>query len=122
MIYNPEKHHRLSVRLKHYDYAQAGAYFVTMCSQNRECLFGNIINGEIKLNECGEIAETCLTGIPDHFNNVTLDEYIVMPNHIHVIFVMDDTNDSRHRRGLINQTPTNITWIFMKNLIVHWAK
>jgi hypothetical protein len=55
MKYDPEKHHRHSIRLKEYDYTQVGAYFVTICTWGRECLFGEIVDGEMRLNECGEI-------------------------------------------------------------------
>lgn len=56
MAYNPIKHHRRSIRLKGYDYAQAGLYFITICTQNRVCLFGDVINGEMILNQYGQIA------------------------------------------------------------------
>jgi len=55
MNYNPEKYHRRSIRLKDYDYSQAGAYFVTICSWSRECLFGDVVSGEMRLNESGEM-------------------------------------------------------------------
>jgi REP element-mobilizing transposase RayT len=85
MKYNPQTHHRRSIRLKGYDYSQAGAYFITICTHNRECLFGTIENGEMMLNDGGNIAEECWLEIPKHFPNVVLHEYIVMPNHVHGI-------------------------------------
>lgn len=85
MAYNPQRHHRKSIRLKGYDYAQAGLYFITICCQNRECLFGNIINGEMILNDAGNIANECWLAIPNHFPNVVLHEFVIMPNHIHGI-------------------------------------
>lgn len=88
MKYNPEKHHRRSVRLKEYDYSQAGAYFVTVCAWNRECLFGEIVDGEMQLNELGVVVQECWDEIPRHFPNVELDEFIVMPNHVHGIIVI----------------------------------
>ncbi len=101
------------MRLKNYDYAQTGAYFVTICSQNRECLFGNIIDGEMKLNECGEIAESCLKEIPEHFNCVGMDYMIVMPNHVHFILNINDDGDGKERRGIRRgvacYAPTNNT-------------
>jgi REP element-mobilizing transposase RayT len=88
MTYNPEFHHRQSIRLKGYDYSQSGAYFVTICSWQRECLFGKIANGEMILNEYGEIIMKCWDTIPSYFMNVRCDEFVVMPNHIHgVIFI-----------------------------------
>jgi putative transposase len=83
--YNPQIHHRRSIRLKGYDYAQAGLYFITICVKNRKCLFGGIKNGELILNDAGKIAENCWLEIPQHFPNVELHEFIIMPNHIHGI-------------------------------------
>ncbi len=56
--YNSEIHHRRSIRLKGYDYSRSGAYFVTICTQNRECLFGEIVDGKMRLNEPGRILQT----------------------------------------------------------------
>lgn len=85
MIYNPAIHHRRSIRLKGYDYSQAGLYFITICCYNRECLFGDVVNGEMVLNDAGKFADECWNIIPDHFPNAILHEYIIMPNHIHGI-------------------------------------
>ena len=79
---------RRSIRLKGYDYSQSGAYFVTICVQNRESLFGNIVGGKMVLNEAGRIADSCWNAIPDHFPHVALDEYVIMPNHVHgILFI-----------------------------------
>jgi len=83
--YNPAIHHRRSIRLKGYDYAQEGFYFITICCQDRAQLFGEIMNAEMILNECGEIADNCWLEIPKHFQNVELHEYVIMPNHVHGI-------------------------------------
>jgi hypothetical protein len=85
MTYNPQKHHRRSIRLKGYDYSQAGLYFITMVTKNRACLFGKIENGAMILNDAGNIAHDCWLEIPNHFPNVILHEHIIMPNHIHGI-------------------------------------
>ena len=85
MTYNSEIHHRRSIRLKDYDYSRVGAYFVTVCAKDRSCLFGEIKNGTARLNEYGEIIMKCCHEIPDHFPHVRTDDFIVMPNHIHVI-------------------------------------
>lgn len=85
MKYNPEIHHRRSTRLRGYDYSQPGMYFVTLCTHRRECLFGDIINGEMVVNDVGKIARTCWMEIPDHYPHTVLDEYIIMPNHVHGI-------------------------------------
>jgi REP element-mobilizing transposase RayT len=101
MKYDPEKHHRRSIRLKEYDYSQSGAYFITICVYNRECLFGEIVNGEVRLNEWGTIVEKELLKTPALRSNVLLDEYVVMPNHLHGIIVIMD-----HCRGVLQYAPT----------------
>jgi len=90
MKYDPDKHHRRSIRLQGYDYSQPGIYFITLCRQNRECLFGEILNGEMRLNEFGKIAHQCWLEIPQHFPHVQLDEFVVMPDHIHGIIVLNN--------------------------------
>jgi putative transposase len=89
MKYNPDIHHRRSIRLKDYDYSQAGAYFVTICTNNKECLFGDVINGAMQLNEMGIVAQQCWDAIPEHFPKTFLDEFILMPNHMHGIIVIN---------------------------------
>jgi REP element-mobilizing transposase RayT len=91
MPYTPTLHHRRSIRLKGYDYSQSGLYFVTVCVQKHECLFGKIVDGEMILNEYGKMVEKCLLEIPQHFPNAVLHEFIVMPNHLHAIIEL--TND-----------------------------
>ena len=90
MSFDPAIHHRRSLRLKGYDYAQAGAYFVTICTQDRACLFGEVVDGEMRLNEWGEIVSRTWHDLPNHVANVALDEFVVMPNHIHGIIVIDN--------------------------------
>jgi REP element-mobilizing transposase RayT len=92
---------RRSIRLRGYDYSRAGAYFVTICTLNRECLFGNIENGEMRLNTTGKIVQRCWDEIPFHFSEVELDEFVVMPNHIHGIAVIVDG------RGTACRAPTS---------------
>jgi len=96
MKYNPKIHHRQSIRLRGYDYSQPGSYFITLCTQNRECNLGEIMNGEMKFTVRGFIIDEFWLKIPDHFPNVELDEFIVMPNHIHGIIVI---NGNFHERG-----------------------
>ena len=76
---------RRAMRLRSYDYSQPGAYFVSICAQHRKCLFGTIIDGQMRLNEIGEIVVECWSRIPQHFPSVELGEYVIMPNHIHGI-------------------------------------
>jgi REP element-mobilizing transposase RayT len=91
--YNPDIHHRRSIRLKGYDYAQAGLYFITICTHNRECIFGEIINGEMGLNELGEIAFNEWKKTPEIRPNVELGEYVIMPNHMHGIIRLLDRGE-----------------------------
>jgi putative transposase len=90
MAYDPEKHHRRSIRLKGYDYTQPGAYFITICTHGRECLFGEIIDGEMHLNEAGQIVVQTWQDLPNHVPNVQLDAFVVMPNHVHGIIIITD--------------------------------
>lgn len=83
--YNPEKHHRRSIRLQGYDYSQEGLYFITLCCQDRAHLFGEIEDGEMILNNYGEIAQQAWQNTTDIRNNVALHEFVVMPNHFHGI-------------------------------------
>jgi putative transposase len=88
MNYNPEIHHRRSIRLHNYDYASAGAYFVTICTQNRECLFGEIDAREMRLNNAGSIIEKGWMEAIGKFKGIELDEFVVMPNHFHGVIVI----------------------------------
>ena len=94
---------RRSIRLRDYDYTTGGAYFITMCTRNRECLFGSVIDGNVLLNELGEIAASCWNAITEHFPDVEVDRFVVMPNHIHgilVIHAVGATHASPLRLGL----------------------
>ena len=79
---------RRSIRLKGYDYTEAGAYFVTICTQDRTCLFGDVVDEEIRLNEAGQVVQAVWDELPNHYPNVELDEFVVMPNHVHGIIVI----------------------------------
>jgi putative transposase len=80
-----DKHHRHSLRLQGFDYTQTGAYFVTVCIQDHACLFGDISDGKMILNDAGFMAEKCWIEIPAHFPHIELDEFVIMPNHVHGI-------------------------------------
>ena len=86
---NPDIHHRRSIRLKFYDYTQAGAYFVTICTHGRKCLFGLIENGKMVLNEYGRIVDFTWNDLVNHNSNIRLGEYVIMPNHFHGIIVIN---------------------------------
>ena len=90
MKYDPNKHHRRSIRLKGYDYTKAGAYFITICTWQREHLFGDIVNGEMQLSRYGETVRFNWDILPKRYRNVELDAFIIMPNHIHGIIVLKD--------------------------------
>ena len=85
MEYAPKVHRRRSIRLQHYDYTQNGAYFITLCTQNHTCLFGQIISGEMHLNNAGEMLEFHWLSLIDRFDKIELDEFVIMPNHFHAI-------------------------------------
>ncbi len=89
MQYDPRLHHRRSIRLKGHDYASAGAYFVTMVTHGKRCLFGEVVGGVMRLNVAGRIvAEEWLRSAQVR-SEVTMDAFVVMPNHIHGIVVID---------------------------------
>jgi REP element-mobilizing transposase RayT len=83
-------HHRRSIRLKNYDYASSGAYFLTILTHERQCLFGEIVDGAMRLNEWGVITERCWMEIPQHNSHVMLDAFVIMPNHLHGIIILND--------------------------------
>jgi REP element-mobilizing transposase RayT len=75
----PFEPQRRSLRLKGYDYTEAGVYFVTVCTKNRDCLFGDVVEGEVRLNVYGEIVSKCWRAIPEHSLQVQLDEFVSCP-------------------------------------------
>jgi len=90
MQFNPAKHRRRSIRLKHYDYSQSGAYFVTIVMKGRSCLLGDIVDEEIRLNNIGHAVQDVWQNLVQHYPRVELDVFIVMPNHVHGIIVIVD--------------------------------
>jgi len=118
MEYDPEKHHRRSTRpgrgtARRCPYsAQPGAYFVTLCTRGRACLFGHVVNGEMHLNEAGETARRCWEDIPTHFPMVELDTFVIMPNHMHGVVVIgckgeasDSPVSANTRAGMADASP-----------------
>ena len=99
MKFDPTKHHRRSIRLKNYDYTQEGAYFITICAHDRLCLFGDIQNGKMRLNEFGKIVETEWIKTAGMRDNVEIDEFIVMPNHLHGIIMILEKAGGKAGRG-----------------------
>jgi len=88
MIGRPALHRRRSIRLPGYDYTRAGAYFITMCAHQRAFLFGEIVAGEMRLSEFGEIVRAVWFETPAHFPHVELGEFVVMPDHVHAIIIV----------------------------------
>ncbi len=88
MTFDPDKHRRRSIRLKEYDYALAGAYFITVCTQGRLSLFGEVVDGVVQLNDAGRIIQIAWEELPKYYVGVETDAFVVMPNHIHGIIVL----------------------------------
>ncbi len=112
MRYDPQKHHRRSIRLKGYDYSQPGLYFVTVVTQDHKMLFGDVVNGKMVLNKFGEIVRNEWLKTAEIRKNIELDEYVIMPNHIHgIIVIVNNDGDmvrrgTMHRRGTMRRAPT----------------
>jgi len=103
MKYTPDIHRRKSIRLKGYDYSKNGAYFITICIYNSECLLGKVVDGEMILSEYGEIVRNEWLKTEEIRKNVQLDNYVVMPNHFHSIIVIC--------RGVLQYAPTTMNKI-----------
>jgi REP element-mobilizing transposase RayT len=90
MKFDPEKHHRRSIRLKNYDYSQPGFYFLTICTYKRQCWFGEIKNDRMYLNQIGKIVAEEWINTPKIRSNFLLDEWVIMPNHLHGIVIINE--------------------------------
>ena len=104
MAYNPKIHRRRSLRLKGYDYTHVGAYFVSIVTQGRLCLFGEIVGKEMRLNEAGEMVCGFWKALPQRFPAIKIDVFVVMPNHLHGIVVIKP-NRATTRVDPTNQKP-----------------
>ena len=136
MEYNPTKHDRRSIRLKNYNYSQKGAYFVTICTYNKKCLFGDVVDGNMSLSSVGRMAKQFWREIPRHFPNVQLDEYVVMPNHVHGIIILANRVGAQNFEPLRKKysessknkyqhiIPKSISSIIRayKSVVTHWCK
>lgn len=103
---------RKLVRLRHYDYSQSGAYFITMCVQNRARLFGDIIDGEMQLNEAGRTIQSLWNELPTFYSGSEIDEFAIMPNHFHAIIVLIESV------GAIHESPQRITVTERRNMAI----
>jgi putative transposase len=119
MSYDPEKHHRRSIRLKGFDYSRSATYFVTICVDNRECLFGTILqdggcentSDRMLLNDVGKMVSAEWLDLPSRFPSMILDDFVVMPNHFHGIICTSP--DSQ-----VNPTLGQIIGVF-KSIVTH---
>lgn len=110
--FDPQKHHRHSIRLPAFDYAQPGAYYVTIVAWQREYLFGDIVNGEMKLSKLGLVAKQQWEKLPIRFPNIDLGAFVIMPNHMHgIIVIMSGRGTAGHPKNLggesIRRAPTH---------------
>jgi REP element-mobilizing transposase RayT len=111
MQFNPKIHHRHSIRLPGYDYSRSGAYFITIVTQGREFLFGEIQNGEMRLTQSGQIVQRAWHDLPNHYPHVSLGAFCIMPNHVHAIILLNDdfrggsVGDYTRRGGSIGHAP-----------------
>ncbi|WP_008308666.1 transposase [Leptolyngbya sp. PCC 6406] len=108
MVYDPDRHRRRSLRLRHHDYSTAGAYFITLCIQSRSCLLGKIGQGHMQLNPAGFMVEEIWRSLPQRFDHVDLDAFVVMPNHMHGILVLTEGLDSAATRAGTRPAPTDL--------------
>ena len=102
MTYDPQRHHRRSIRLKGYDYSRPGAYYVTICSHKKDCIFGRVVDGHMYLNDIGAIVFSEWTKTEDIRDDVVTDAFVVMPNHFHGILILIESRD----RGSGPRAPT----------------
>jgi putative transposase len=107
--FKPEIHHRRSIRLKGFDYSRPGYYFITLCCYSRECLFGEINEGKMMLNEYGKIARDEWVQSANIRREIELDEFVIMPNHFHAIVKIIDIENRCDRRGDRPVAPTEIS-------------
>ena len=99
------KYLRKTPRLEGWDYASSAWYFVTICTFQHKCFLGTVENEAVQLSAMGEIARDCWLNIPDHVANAYLDEFVIMPNHVHGIIALDDADQS-HIAGKEFAAPT----------------
>ena len=110
MTYDSQRHHRRSIRLPGYDYSQECVIFVTACTYQRENLFGEVVAGQMVMNDIGRTVLAAWQGLPLRFPSLTLDEFVVMPNHIHGILIFEDGQDTEEgadpKEGAASGAPT----------------
>jgi len=114
MAIDPKFHHRGSIRLKEYDYSQPGGYFVTLCTHRRECILGDIADGNVQLNQFGEIVKEEWLRTEQIRPEITMDEFMVMPNHMHgIIMIRNDIHNKSvgaHGGAPQDRAHINVPW------------
>ena len=96
---------RKATRIPHYDYSSSNYYFVTICTHNRKCLFGTPDH----LNRLGHIVTEQILQISSHYQNVRVDKYVVMPNHVHMILVLQEMKQGPSVSQIIGQLKSGVT-------------
>jgi REP element-mobilizing transposase RayT len=99
-------HHRRSIRRPGYDHSQPGAYFVTICTRNRECVLGEAVEGEVRLNEAGRVVSDTWNWLGRQYPYVEPDEWVIMPNHLHAIVIIHANPSDEPSRGGSRTAPT----------------
>ncbi len=94
------KYRTQSTRLASWDYRSNAAYFITMCSRNKQPLFGSVIDGKMQLSSIGVLADVCWYEIKNHHHHVSLGEFVVMPNHVHGVLLLDNPVETLHATSL----------------------
>src|ERR1043166_1507140 len=100
---------RRSIRLKQFDYRQPGMYFATIVAHKRRCVFGEVVDGKVQLSQVGRIVNEMWGGVSERFPNVSIDAFIIMPNHIHVVVCVEAQSiapGGAGQKGAINRAPT----------------
>lgn len=108
MTYNPDIHKRQSIRLKGYDYSQSGLYFITICCYQRECLFGNIINSQIILNNFGQLIKEEWLKSAEIRKEIEFDDFVIMPNHFHGIVIINQEINSDFMKNDVDFQDNNV--------------
>ena len=128
MQYNPEIHHRRSIRLKGYDYSSEGSYYITICTQNRENLFGDVVVGAdsisalMELNHAGKMIETIYNETINSYKNITSDICVIMPNHLHCILSISRVDMEYASRADMESAPTigDVMQSFKRNTTIKY--
>ena len=109
MIYQPKYFELGSKRLPRHDYSQPGAYFITICAADRLCIFGEIVDGDMRLNANGLIVAKQWSGLPSHYQSVSLDQFVIMPNHVHAIMWLTNGGSTSVGAGFQPAHPSHPT-------------